>query len=159
MSLLSDDVYDGDWRVELGMYIASLHTDPSRERFDIINSICFKHLKRNNRRLCWKLNRYLAIAPPDNGRQKNYGGAKIIIAADEQALGGSGWKTHVYKWIGPFGRMEMRARWHKEIRVPENSILSTSYQYSNFTIYILPEDVWKVLFDMLPKNSDEFDEI
>ena len=40
MSLLSDDVEDGDWRVELGMYIASLHADPSQERFDIIDSIC-----------------------------------------------------------------------------------------------------------------------
>ena len=159
MSLLSDDVYDGDWRVELGMYIASLHTDPSQERFDIINSICFKHLKRNNRRLCWKLNRYLAIAPPGNDRQKDYRGTKIIIAADELVLGGSGWKTYVYKWADQSGHKDGHAQWRKEVRGQENPILSTSYQYSNFTIYILPEDVWKVLFDMLPKNSDEFDEI
>lgn len=157
MGILSDDVYNDDWRVELGMYIAALHTDPSQERFDIIKSICSKHLKRNDKRLCWKLNRYLAIAPPDDDRWKNYKGAKVIIAADESILRGSGWKTHVYKWIGPTGRKDRRAQWHKEVRGQENPILSTGYQYSNFTIYLLPEDAWKVLFDMLPKKPDEFD--
>ena len=86
MGILSNDIYNDDWRVEFGMYIMGLHTDPSQERFDTINSICSKHLKRNDRRLNWKSNRYLAIAPPNDDQWKDYKGAKIIIAADEELL-------------------------------------------------------------------------
>lgn len=159
MGILSNDIYNDDWRVEFGMYIMGLHTDPSQERFDTINSICSKHLKRNDRRLNWKSNRYLAIAPPNDDQWKDYKGAKIIIAADEELLSGSGWRTYVYKWIGPVGHRNKRAQWYKAARSQANPILSTGYHYSNYNIYILPDDVWKLLFDMLPKKPGDFDEI
>ena len=159
MSILSNDIYNDDWRVELGMHIMGLHTDPSQDRFNIINSLCSKYLKRNDRRLNWKSNRCLAIAPPDDGRWRNYKGAKIIIAADGGTIHRSNWKTYVYKWIGPVGPKDRRAQWCRLLRGQDNPILSTSYHFSDYVIYILPDDVWEVLFDMLPKRPDDFDEI
>lgn len=151
------NAYDDDWRVELGMYIAGIQNDPSQERFDIINSICSKHFEPNCKKLCWKKYRYIAIAPPTDNRWQNYKGPKVIIAADESLFTGRGWRTYVYKWIGPVGRKERRAQWHKEARSQENPVLSTGYKFSDFKIFLLPEEVWQVLWDMLPKKPDEFD--
>lgn len=156
MSLLSDDVYKDDWQVLLAVYISKLHTDPSQERFDTIKNMLDQHCEHRGLKCCWNKHRYIAICPPGGNRWANYKGAKVIIAADESLVKGHGYKTYVYKWTGPTGLKSRRAMWHKVDRGQGNPVLSSGYEFAGFVRYILPEETWGVLMDMLPKNQKDF---
>lgn len=154
MGVLSDDIYNDDWRVELAMQIANLYTNPSQEAFDVINSICGEHFMRNDRKLNWNKNRYIAVSHPMHSRHNQ---THVIIAADEDLIRGHGWRTYVYKWTGPTGPKDRRAQWHRVHRGQDNPVLSTGYKFSEYIIYILPEDAWNVLWDILPKRAGDFE--
>lgn len=150
MSILSENLMDGTWEEELALLISLLPKTNNQNAHDTIKKILDEHLKRNDRRLCWNKYRYIAITPPTD-RPLAYAGTKLIIAGE---LNTPNDKCEYWRWIGNVGKKTNRGVWSRDWRSQDNPILSTGWKFSNYKIYIIPDDLWGILKSYLPKSPD-----
>lgn len=135
------------------------------EVFRRIYGFVSKNFEKIHGKLCWKKYHYIAVSKMSHVERwltdKNHYEStppRIIIASelldnDNKAR----WqiKCRVFKAIGNRGKKERRGQWYDDNRTNQNPILSSGYEFRNYDIFMIPENVIEMLYTYLPHQSNE----